>query len=121
MNFIIKNNIDNILRYLLGITLLILSMRVLFNSSTIETFKIFEQPEYIRQLLGISEVIASILFIINRTRMWGAIGLFLVFGLAAYIHLNIGKTPMGLIPWTLGILFVLYFDRKRKTIAKNNM
>jgi hypothetical protein len=112
LNFILRNNIDRILRYVLGIALLILSLRLLFNSGTIEKFNIFEQADYIRLILGISEVVASLLFIINRTQRWGVISLLLVF--AAYIHLNIGRIPYALAPWTLGILFVVFFERKRK-------
>lgn len=112
-NFIIRKNIDLILCYLLGAALLILSLRVLFNPSTIEKFQIFGQPEYIRWILAGGEAIASILLLIPKTRKCGAIGLFLVFALATYIHLNIGKIPFGLIPWSIGILFVMYFNRKR--------
>lgn len=116
---ITTNVIGKILRYLLGFMLLFLSLRVLFNSSTIEIFDKFKQPEIIRYILGISEVIASILFIVNRTKLKGAIGLFLVFLLAAYIHLNIGKIPWALIFWILGILLALYLEKKKTTANKS--
>lgn len=110
---IFKYKIDKWLNYLVGLLLLFLSFRLLFNPGTIEKFKIFEQSELIRYILGISEAAVSILFLLNKTRMIGAIGLFIVFLFAAYIHLNIGKIPISLIPWSLSILFVVYFDKKR--------
>lgn len=111
---IIKYKIDKFINYLIGLLLLFLSIRLLFNPSTIEKFKIMEQSESIRHVLGVSEAIASILFLLDKTRIMGAIGLFIVFLFAAYIHLNIGKIPISLFPWTIGILFVVYFDKKRK-------
>lgn len=112
---IIKYNIDKWLNYLIGGLLLFLSIRLLINPSTIEKFKFLNESELIRNVLGISEAVASILFLLNRTKIIGAIGLFIVFLFAAYVHLNVGKIPFALIPWTMGVLFVVYFDLKRKT------
>lgn len=111
---VLKYKIDKWLNYVIGLLLLFLSIRLLFNPNTIEKFKVFEQSETIRYILGISEAVVSILFLLNKTRIIGAVGLFLVFLLAAYIHLNVGKLPIALIPWSLGILFVVYFSKKRK-------
>lgn len=111
---ILKYKIDRWLNYLIGILLLILSIRLLINPTTIEIFKSFKQPESSRFILGIGELIASTLFLYKKTKYLGAIGLFIVFIFAAYIHLNVGKIPIALIPWTLGILFVVYFYNIRK-------
>lgn len=112
---ILKYNIDKWLNKLIGLLLLFLSIRLLINPSTIESFKLLNPSEPVRFALGISEAVVSILFLFNRTKLAGAIGLLLVFVFAAYIHLNVGKIPFALIPWTLSVLFVIYFDKKRKT------
>lgn len=111
------NNIGRALRYLIGSMLLFLSLRVLFNASTIEVFSKFNQPEAIRYILGISEVIASILFLLNQTKTQGVIGLFLVFLLAAYIHLKIGQMPWALLLWIAGIIVALYLEKKKSTVS----
>jgi len=118
MRFILKNKLDYILRYIIGTALLIVTLLFIFDPGSPESFKQLKQPDYIRQILGWTEVFFCMLFILYKTRYWGAFGLLVVFAFAAYLHLKVGVRPYGLIGWTVVILFILYCDKSRKTTAK---
>jgi hypothetical protein len=117
MRYILKNKFDYILRYVIGTALLIVSLLFVLDPANAESFKILNQPDYLRQILGWTEAAFCGLFIFYRTRYWGAFGLLIVFAFAAYLHLKAGVRPYGLIGWTVGVLFVLYCDNRRKTTA----
>lgn len=119
MQFILKNKLDYILRYVIGTALLIVSLLFVLDPANAESFKILNQPDYIRQILGWTEAAFCVLFIFYRTHYLGAFGLLVVFVFAAYLHLKVGVRPYGLIGWTVGILFVLYCGSRRKTTAKS--
>ncbi|HEU5052845.1 MAG TPA: hypothetical protein VFT78_07020 [Hanamia sp.] len=120
MKFILKNNIDGILSYAVGIGLLIVTLFFLFDPAAAENFKPLKQPDYVRLLLGLTEVILSVLFIIPATRIWGASGLLIVFAFAAWLHLRVDLHPFGLIGWAIAVCFVLYCSSKRKTLANRS-
>lgn len=109
-----KSKIVQWLRYLIGAALLFMSLWFIFSPNSDESFRKFQQPEYVRYILGWIEAIVSILFIINRTKIIGGFGLLMVFAFATYLHLNVGLTAYGLIPWTVGIIFCLAFDYSNK-------
>ncbi|MEO8110093.1 MAG: hypothetical protein ABI594_08680 [Ginsengibacter sp.] len=90
MKFILKNNLDYILRYIMGTALLAVTLLFLFASRSAESFKQLNQPDYIRQILGWTEVVFCLLFILYKTRIWGAFGLLVVFAFASYLHLKLG-------------------------------
>lgn len=117
MKFILKNNLDYIFCYIIGIALLLVTLLFLFAPGSAAGFKQLNQPDYVRQILGWTEVFFCALFILYNTRIWGAFGLLIVFAFAAYLHLSVGVRPYGLIGWTVGVLFILYCDRCRKTTA----
>lgn len=106
--------IINWLRYILGTVLLVMSIWLIVSSNSAKNFQIFQQPEYVRYILGLSEAFASFMFIINRTKSIGAFGLLAVFVYATYLHLNIGLNAYGLIPWAIGVLVCLIYDSYRK-------
>ena len=103
MQFILKNKLDYILRYVIGTALLIVSLLFVLDPANAESFKILNQPDYIRQILGWTEAAFCVLFIFYRTHYLGALGLLIVFAFAAYLHLKVGVRPYGLIGWTVGI------------------
>lgn len=105
-----KSKIVQWLQYLIGGVLLIMSLWFIINPNSSESFRKFQQPEYVRHILGWIEALVSLLFIINRTKFFGGIGLLLVFAFATYLHINVGLTAYGLIPWAVGIIFCLTFD-----------
>ena len=114
MEYILKNKLDYALRYVLGCVLLFLSLWFIFQPESAESFKKFNQPDSVRQILGWTEAIVSLLFILYPTRFIGAAGLLAVFFYATYLHINAGLQAFGLIPWTIGILFVVYCEKQRK-------
>lgn len=120
MKFILKNNLDGILTYAVGIGLIIVTLFFLFDPGAAENFKPLKQPDYVRLLLGWTEVLLSVLFIIPATRIWGAIGLLIVFAFAAYLHLRVGLPPYGLIGWIIAVSIVWYCSNRRKTLAKRS-
>ncbi len=109
-----KSKIVQWLRYLIGAALLVMSLWFIINSKSAENFRKFQQPEYVRHILGWTEAIVSLLFIINRTKIIGGFGLLAVFAFATYLHINVGLTAYGLIPWAVGIIFCLAFDYSNK-------
>jgi hypothetical protein len=120
MRYILKNKLDYILRYIVGTALLIVSLLFVLNPENAESFKVLNQPDPIRHILGWTEAAFCVLFIFYRTHYLGAFGLFIVFAFAAYLHLKVGIRPYGLIGWTVGILFVLYCDKRRKATANKS-
>ncbi len=119
MDFIIKNNLDNIVRYLLGGLILLLSVLFLFVPQSKTAFEIFELTETTRLSLGYGVAVVALLFIIDRTKLWGAIGLLISFLLTAYFHIRVGLHPWGLMLWAAGVVFVLFFDWHRKKMPLN--
>jgi DoxX-like family len=114
MRFIFKNQLDYILRYIIGVSLLLITLLFIFAPDSPESFKKLGQPDYIRQILGWTEVASCVLFIFYKTSYFGAFGLLAVFAFAAYLHLRVGLRPYSLIGWTVGVLFILYCDNRRK-------
>ncbi|MCH2043802.1 MAG: hypothetical protein MK212_06635 [Saprospiraceae bacterium] len=117
--FILRKNIDHYVRYTVGGVIMILSTLFLVTPQGTELFTVFKQPAYVGWLLGGWELIVSILFLINKTKIWGAAGLLLSFIPTAYLHYKVNLSPWGLGIWILGIVFVLYYDRKRKILANS--
>lgn len=101
----------------MGTALLIITLVFVLDPMSAERFKPLHQPDYVRRLLGWTEAGVCLLFIGHKTRYIGAVGLLIVFAFAAYLHLKAGLHPFGLLIWTVGILFVLYCDKRRKASA----
>lgn len=74
----------------MGTALLAVTLLFLFASRSAESFKQLNQPDYIRQILGWTEVVFCLLFILYKTRIWSAFGLLVVFAFASYLHLKLG-------------------------------
>lgn len=117
MEFIIKNNLDYVARYCLGSIFLILSVLFLFVPQSKDVFEIFELTETTRLLLGYGVFIVALLFIIDCTRLWGAVGLLISFVFTAYFHIRVGLNPWGLSIWIAGVVFVLFSEQYRMKIV----
>lgn len=104
---LIKFKINYIIQYLIGVILLILSLELIFNHKCAMDFKVLRQPDYVRLILGWSEIISALLFLVGKTKIIGAYALLLVFMYAAYLHIQVGLFPIGLLPWAFGVLLTI--------------
>lgn len=115
MNTILKYNLDELFRYLFSIVCIILSLRLLVVPEAIENYRLFGVADHIRQIMGVGGLIASVLFIIEKTVYIGAAFLLLGIAYALFHHMNVGQTTSWLIFLGGGILIVLLFAFKRRT------
>lgn len=80
-----------LLRWALGVAVLLESGRFLLSGSAASFLAKTGLPWWIRPALGGAEIIAAILFLVPITTLLGAYGLLVVFGLAALVHLLHGQ------------------------------
>jgi hypothetical protein len=107
-----------ILQVLFALLLLWGSINLVFNERAVEAFAETGHKDWIRLLLGWSEIVACILFIIPRTFFVGGIGLLIILVWAAYLHISAGQ-PVGLLPFYLLVLlgffaYRMYLLRKKR-------
>ena len=107
LHFLIKYRIHRIIQYATGAILIILCGNLPFNPGFIESFQKFGKSENVRITLAVTEVVAALLFAIIRTTITGGIFLLGVFAYASWLHLSIGESPVGLLPWTVAVILVM--------------
>lgn len=114
MNFILKYNFDELLRFLFGIICIILSLRLLVVPEAIENFTSFGVTSNLRYILGAGGLVGAALFIFEKTTIIGAVMLLLGFAYSIYLHQLNGQEITWLIVCVVMILFILLFVFKRK-------
>jgi hypothetical protein len=83
------------LRWTLGIVVLVQSCLFVFGSSGRHAAGEIGMPQWIRPVLGGSEIVAAILFLVPATSVAGGYLLLVVFFLAAAIHVLHGQYEVG--------------------------
>ena len=83
------------LRWTLGIVVLIQSCLFVFASSGRHAVAQFGMPQWIRPVLGGSEIVAALLFLVPATSVAGGYLLLVVFFFAAAIHAVHGQYDVG--------------------------
>jgi|SRR5208282_3475530 len=106
MNPWLKKNSIGILRWSLGIVVLLQSCWLAFAPSAIHVFSKTGLPPWIRPTISGAEILAALLFLVPMTSTAGSYLLLLIFALAALIHAHHGdlSTGAGLIPYAAAVL-----------------
>ena len=93
------------LRWVVGLVVLWESFRFTFSHASIEHVARFGLSEWHRYLLGGSEIVAALLFLIPVTTLLGGIALLVIFAIAVLIHLHHGQFDVsGLIVYAAAVL-----------------
>jgi hypothetical protein len=84
-----------ILRWCVGIVILIESSLFVFSPARAHDFARSGLPHLVRPILGGAEIIATLLFLIPATRLAGGRALLAIFVAAALIHILHGQSDVG--------------------------
>jgi hypothetical protein len=84
-----------LLRWTLGLVVLLESCQFIFSTSAAHFFAKTGMPSWFRPALGGVEAIAAVLFLVPFTAQVGSYLLLVIFGLAALIHLLHGQYDVG--------------------------
>ena len=93
------------LRWTLGLVVLVESVRFVLSPSTIQRLAKAGFPQWIRHVLGGSEIIAVLLFLVPPVSLVGGYLLLFVFAIAAVLHLLHGEFDVGgLIVYAMAVI-----------------
>jgi hypothetical protein len=86
-----------LLRWTIGVVVLIQSCRFVFSASAAHFLIKAGLPTWIRPVLGGAEIIAVVLFLIPVTAVVGSYLLLVIFALAALVHVLHGQYDVGIL------------------------
>lgn len=105
MNARLANFSIPLLRWTLGLVVIIESSQFAFSASAAHFFAKTGLPSWLRPALGGSEILAAILFLVPFTALLGGYLLLVIFGVAALIHLLHGQFGVeGLLVYAVAAL-----------------
>lgn len=84
-----------LLRWTLGLVVILESVRFVLSSSTAHFLPKARLPAWIQPALGVGEILAAVLFLIPWTALVGSYLLLVIFVLAAVIHILHGQFDVG--------------------------
>ena len=94
-----------LLRWTLSIVVIIESLQFVFSTAAAHFFLKIGVPGWVRPALGISEIVAALLFLVPATTIAGAYLLLVVFALAAMVHVLHGQYGVGgLVVYAVAVL-----------------
>ena len=94
-----------LLRWTLGLVVILESTRFAFSSSAAHFLSKAGLPSWIRPVLGGAEIVAAILFLVPFTTLIGSYLLLVIFGLAALVHFLHGQFEIGgLVVYAMAVL-----------------
>lgn len=91
MNLVLRKNSVALLRWTLGIVVLIQSFRFVLSSSAAHFLATAGLPGWIHPALGGGEIAAAILYLVPHTRSIGGYALLVIFALAVLLHVVHGQ------------------------------
>ena len=95
MNPTLKKLAIPLLRWTVGVIVLIESLRVEIDPAEIQHFAAAGLPQWVRVVLAGAEIVAAILFMAPFTVMIGGYALIVIFALAMALHLLHGQYDVG--------------------------
>jgi hypothetical protein len=99
-----------LLRWTLGLVVILESARFVFSSSAAHFLSKAGLPSWIRPVLGGVEIVAAILFLVPFTTLIGSYLLLVIFGLAALVHLLYGHFEIGgLVVYAMAVLVCMAY------------
>jgi len=103
-----------LLRWTLGLVVLLESCRFFFSASVTHFLAEAGLPSWIRVVLGGAEIIAAVLFLMPFATLAGSYLLLVVFALAALVHVLHGQYDVGgLVVYSVAVLVCMTYTEKR--------
>jgi hypothetical protein len=110
-----------LLRWTLGLVVILESCRFVFSGSAAHFLAKAGLPWWIRPVLGGAEVVAAILFIVPVTSLIGGYALLVIFGMAAIVHFLHGQFGVeGLVLYAVAVLVCIAYKKTRTDEALND-
>ena len=107
-----------LLRWTLGVVVLLESAQFVFSNSAAHFFAKTGLPAWLRPALGGAETIAAVLFLVPFTTLIGSYLLLIIFGLAALVHILHGQYDVGgLVVYAVAVLVCLVHPENRTAEA----
>jgi len=107
------------LQWSVGIVLIIESARFAFGTGAAKIITHLGLPPWVRPALGVSEIVAAVLFLIPASVLIGGWALLIIFILAAAIHLLHGQYDVGwLVIYAMAVLVIVTAPQKQTKRAK---
>jgi hypothetical protein len=96
------------LRWTVGVVVLLESCRFAFSTTAAHAFAKSDLPLWIRPVLGGTEALAALLFLVPPARAVGGVTLLVIFGAAVLVHLLHGWYDVGaLVVYAMAVLVCL--------------
>jgi hypothetical protein len=95
MNTRLKSSSIPLLRWTLGLVVLLESCQFVFSASAAHFLAKVGLPLWIQPALGGAEIVAAVLFLVPFTALVGSYLLLLIFALAALVHILHGQYEVG--------------------------
>lgn len=109
-----------VLRWTLSIVVILESVEFIFSVAAAHLFAKFGLPAWVRPALGISEILAALLFLLPMTRVAGGYLLLVVFGVAALLHVLHGQYGIeGLVVYAAATLACMGYSCGQPAEAKH--
>lgn len=101
-----------LLRWTLGLVVILESCRFVFSGSAAHFLAKAGLPGWIRPVLGGAEIVAAILFLVPVTSVIGGYALLVIFGMAALVHLLHGQFGVeGLVLYAVAVLVCITYRK----------
>jgi hypothetical protein len=109
-----------LLRWTLSLVVILESVQFVLSAPAAHLFAKMGLPAWVRPALGISEVLAAVLFLVPSTTMLGGYLLLVVFGLAAMVHVLHGQFGIGgLVVYAIATLVCMSYRQNKLTEASH--
>jgi DoxX-like family len=103
-----------LLRWTLGLVVMLQSFEFVFSTSAAHFLAKAGLPAWLRPVLGGSEIIAAVLFLVPFTATIGGYLLLVIFGLAALLHILHGQYGVeGLLVYAAAVLVSMAHTKNR--------
>lgn len=103
-----------LLRWTLGLVVILESCRFVFSESAAHFLAKAGLPAWIPPVLGGAELIAAILFLVPVTSLIGGYALLVIFGMAALVHFLHGQFGVeGLVLYAVAVLVCIAYRKTR--------
>jgi uncharacterized membrane protein YphA (DoxX/SURF4 family) len=107
-----------LLRWTLGVVVLLESCQFVFSNSAVHFFAKTGLPSWLRPVIGGAEIIAALLFLVPFTTLIGSYLLLFIFGLAGLVHILHGQYGVGgLVVYAAGVLACMAHTEHRTAEA----
>ena len=105
-----------LLRWTLGLVVMLQSFEFVFSTSAAHFLAKVGLPAWLRPVLGGSEIIAAVLFLVSFTATIGGYLLLVIFGLAALLHILHGEYGVeGLLVYAVAALVSMAHTKNGST------